>query len=192
MFYEAKVKSHVRVSPSSFSENTEEAVFKSLNEKFNGYVTQELGFVIAVTEIESIGEGIIIPGDGAAYYETTYKVITFKPELQEVVLGKITDITDFGAFMEIGPIDGMIHVSQTMEDYVSLSKSGVLTGKESKKVLKVNDLCRARIIAISFKDPSNPKIGLTMRQHMLGNVKWIEEENKKKGTKKEDKGKKKK
>lgn len=76
----------------------------------------------------------------------------------------------------MGPADGMIHISQTMDDFVSLSKEKVLTGKESKKILKVNDICRARIVAISYKDTANPKIGLTMRQPLLGNIKWIEEE----------------
>ena len=73
----------------------------------------------------------------------------------------------------------MIHVSQTMDDYVSFSKENVLTGKESKKVLKINDICRSRIIAVSYKEANNPKIGLTMRQPLLGNLKWIEEELKK-------------
>ncbi len=176
MFYEMKVKSFVRVPPNLFSENTKEAILKSLNEKFNGFVSNNLGFVIAVTSIDSIGEGIILPGDGAAHYETTYSIITFKAELKEIILGRITDITDFGAFIEAGPVDGMIHISQTMEDYVSFNKSNTLTGKESKKVLKIGDVCRARIIAISFKDPSNPKIGLTMRQPTLGSIKWIEED----------------
>ena len=180
MFYELEVKGHIRVSPSSFAEGTKESVLKRLNEKFDGYISKDLGIVIGVSEVISIGDGVIIPGDGAVYYDTTFKVLTFKPELHEVVLGKITDITDFGAFIDVGPIDGMIHVSQTMDDFVSFSKSNVLTGKESKRALKVNDQCRARIIAVSFKEPSNPKIGLTMRQPMLGNLKWIEEELKKK------------
>jgi len=113
------------------------------------------------------------------YYNTTFQVLSFKPEVGEVVLGKISDITDFGAFLTIGPLDGMIHVSQTMDDYVSFSKSNVLTGKETKKTLKVGDHCRARVIAVSYKDPSNPKIGLTMRQHRLGALSWVEEDLKK-------------
>ncbi len=180
MFYELEVKGHIRVPPSSFAQDTKEAVLKRLNSKFDGFMSKDLGIVIGVSEVLSIGDGVIIPGDGAVYYDTTFKILTFKPELQELVLGRITDITDFGAFIDIGPIDGMIHVSQTMDDFVSFSKSNVLSGKESKKVLKVSDSCRARIIAISFKDPLNPKIGLTMRQPMLGNMKWIEEELKKK------------
>ncbi|MBU4501142.1 MAG: DNA-directed RNA polymerase [Nanoarchaeota archaeon] len=180
MFYELEVKGHIRVPPNSFSEKTKDSILKRLNEKFEGYMSKDLGIIIGVSDVLNIGEGKIIPGDGAAYYDTTFKILSFKPELQEVVLGKITDITDFGAFIDVGPIDGMIHVSQTMDDFVSFSKSNVLTGKESKKSLKVNDHCRSRIIAVSFKDPSNPKIGLTMRQPKLGNLKWIEEELKKK------------
>ncbi|MFH1210365.1 MAG: DNA-directed RNA polymerase [archaeon] len=180
MFYELEVKGHVRVPPTSFKEPTKEAVLKRLNQEYDGYISKDLGVVIAVSEVGEIGDGVIVPGDGAAYYETTFKLVAFRPELQEVVYGRITDITDFGAFIEIGAIDGMIHVSQTMDDFVSFSKSNVLTGKESKRILKVGDLCKARIIAISYKEPTNPKIGLTMRQPSLGNLKWIEEDMKKK------------
>ena len=179
MFYELEIKGHIRIDPKFFGDNLDEALLKSLNEKFSNYISKEIGIVIAIKEIINIGDGIIISGDGAAYYDTTFKIFTFKPELQEVVLGRISDITDFGAFIEMGPIDGMIHVSQTMDDFVTFSKSNVLTGKESKRVLKMNDLCRARIIAVSYKEISNPKIGLTMRQHRLGSVKWIEEDLKK-------------
>ena len=183
MFYEVEIKDHIRVPPNKFGDFVEESVLKALVDKFEGYVSEELGFVIGVSTVEKIGDGVIIHGDGAAHYETTFKVLTFKPEQQEVVVGKISDITDFGAFMEIGPIDGMIHIGQTMDDFVSLNNN-TLQGKESKKVLKINDICRARIIAVSYKDPTNPKIGLTMRQNKMGNLKWLGEESKKEKNKK--------
>jgi len=183
MFYELEIKDYIRVPPKAFSEDINEAVLKALNEHFEGYISQDLGFVIGIVSIDEIGEGIIIPGDGAAYYDTNFKVLTYKPEMQEIIVGRISDITDFGAFIEIGPIDGMIHISQTMDDYVSFSKDGVLQGKESKKVLKIHDVCIARVIAISYKDPANPKIALTMRQPFLGANAWIEEEIKKEAEK---------
>ncbi len=179
MYYEVEVKSHVRVPPNKFSKDTKESILASIKERYDGVVTKELGAVIGVTDVARIGEGVIIPGDGAAYYDTTFKLLTFKPEMQELVLGKISEITDFGAFMDMGALDGMIHISQTMDDFVSFSKSNVLTGKESKRNLKVGDKCRARIIAVSFKEAGNPKIGLTMRQSRLGNLQWIDEELKK-------------
>jgi len=179
MFYEITAKSHVRIPPVMLKEDTKQAVLQRLNETFEGHIGNSVGFVVYVTEIIKIGEGIIIPGDGAPYFETEFKMVTFMPEIQEVCLGKISDITNFGAFINIGPVDGMIHVSQTMDDFINFSKSKVLTGKESKKSLKVGDKCRARVIAVSYKDLSNPKIGLTMRQPALGNLKWIEEDSKK-------------
>ncbi|MDP4012374.1 MAG: DNA-directed RNA polymerase [Candidatus Nanoarchaeia archaeon] len=179
MYYELEVRSHVRVPPTLFKEDINECITKSITQQYNGMISKELGAIIAVTEVVNIGEGVIIPGDGATYYDTRFKILTLKPEMQEVVLGRVNDITDFGAFIDMGALDGMIHVSQTMDDFVSFSKSNTLTGKETKKVLKVGDKVRARIIAISYKDPTNPKIGLTMRQPRLGAEHWIEEEVKK-------------
>lgn len=179
MFYKLELKDHIRVPPDLFNLKVNESVIKRIKKKYEGYISQDLGIVIDVFGVNEIGEGVIIPGDGASYYDVTFELLSFKPELQEVVLGRIKDIADFGAFMTLGPIEGMVHVSQTMDDFVSFSKDKVLMGKETRKTLKVGDPCRARIIAVSFKDVSNPKLGLTMRQPGLGRLDWIEEEEEK-------------
>jgi len=187
MFYKVELKDHIRVPPNLFDLPLEEAVIKRIKAKFSGFISKDLGIVIDVSGMKDIGEGIIIPGDGASYYDVSFELLTFKPEMQEVVVGKIKDIAEFGAFINIGPIDGMIHISQTMDDFVSFSKDKTLTGKETKRVLKVADLCRSRIIAVSFKDVLNPKLGLTMRQQGLGRLDWIKEEAEAKTPKKEEK-----
>ncbi|MBU0929661.1 MAG: DNA-directed RNA polymerase [Nanoarchaeota archaeon] len=179
MFYETIAKGHIRIPPRLLTGEVKDSIMNNLNNTLDLNVPQELGIVIDIPEIIEVGEGIIIPGDGAAYYDTKFKMIIFRPEMQEIVIGKIQEVADFGAFLDIGPIDGMIHISQTMDDFVSFSKTGELQGKESKKTLKTNDKCRARIVAISYKDISNPKIGLTMRQPMLGPLHYIEEDLKK-------------
>lgn len=179
MFYELEMQNHIRLPPGNFDDDLSKALKERLNEKYENKIDKEDGMVIAVKEIIEIGEGVIVPGDGGAYYDVKFKLLTFKPEIQEVVCGVITDITDFGVFFDMGAVDGMIHVSQTMDDFVSISKVGILTGKESKNVLKTKDKCRARVVAVSYKDLNNPKIGLTMRQPLLGNLNWIAEEKKK-------------
>ena len=179
MFYKTKLKDHIRVPPDLFNLPLAEAIIKRVKRKYEGHVSKDLGIVIDISEVGSVGEGVIIPGDGASYYNVEFELLTFKPELQEVVVGKIKDIADFGAFITLGPIEGMIHISQTMDDFVSFSKDKTLAGKETKKTLRVGDKCRARIITVSFKDPSNPKLGLTMRQPSLGRLDWIEDEGKK-------------
>ena len=126
-----------------------------------------------------VGEGVIIPGDGAAYYKSRFKLLVWRPELQELVQGIISEITNFGAFIDLGVMKGMIHISQTMDDYVSFSKTNTLLGKVTKRGLKEGDLCLARVVAISHKG-SDPKIGLTMRQPGLGKLEWIKEDQLKK------------
>jgi DNA-directed RNA polymerase subunit E' len=180
MFYKTKVKDHIRVPPKLFGEDVKTALLTQITTDYEGFISKEMGIVIDVSGIEDVKDGKIIPGDGAAYYETTFSLITFKPELQEVLPGQVKDMADFGAFMNLGPIEGMIHISQTMDDFVSFSKDKVLLGKESKKSLKIGDKCRARIIAISYKDTTNPKFGLTMRQKGLGRLDWIPDDLKKK------------
>src|SRR3990167_11445649 len=188
MFYLVEVEDHIRVEPKHFGLPTREAIEKQLNESYVDKINKELGFVIAVISVDKVEDGVIIPGDGAAFYKSHFKVLVWRPELHELVYGTIAEIATFGAFIQIGPAQGMIHISQTMEDYVSLSKTGTLTGKASKRNLAKGDECLARIVAISFKS-GEPKIGLTMRQPGLGKLEWIKEDKRKKEqlVKKEDK-----
>ena len=177
MFYRIEVQDHIRVSQRLFNLEINESVLRAVKQKYDGLIDQNLGVIIDVSQVKQIGEGVIIPGDGASYYETTFELLSFQPELHEAVVGKIKDIADFGAFITLGPIDGMIHVSQTMDDFVSFAKDKTLSGRDSKRTLKVGDTCRARVIAVSFKDVTNPKIGLTMRQPGLGKLEWITAED---------------
>jgi len=179
MFYLTEVEDYVRVDPKLFGLPTGEAVDKQLRETYKDYYDKEMGRVVLVVEVLNVGEGVIIPGDGAAYYSSKFKLLAWKPELQEISYGVIAEITNFGAFIDLGVMRGMIHISQTMEDYVSFNKTNSLAGKVTKRNLKQGDLCLARIVAISHKG-DEPKIGLTMRQPGLGKLEWIKEDQLKK------------
>ena len=181
MFYKVKVQDHVRVPPSMFSMPKKDAVLANVKSSYENFISKELGFVVNVIDVGDVNEGVIVPGDGAGFYDTKFELLTFKPEMNELVFGKVRDITDFGAFIDIGGVEGMVHISQSMDDFVSFSKEKVLQGKKTGQTLKVGDKCKARIIAVSYKDPNNPKIGLTMRQEGLGKLDWGKAPEEKKG-----------
>lgn len=188
MYYLTKLVNTVRVPPSRFEEPLEEVVMDILTQSLVGTFDKKLGFMIAIKNIEDIGVGKVIIGDGAAYYDVTFNALFFKPELHEIIEGEVIEITEFGAFVRIGPVDGLVHISQITDDYIDYDpKNCILVGKETKRVLKEGDKVRARIVAISTKQlPLKVNIGLTMRQPGLGKLEWIEEEKKKK-EKKENK-----
>lgn len=179
MFYLAEIEDYIRVEPKLFGLPTIDAVDLQLRETYLDYYDKEIGRVVSVIDVLGVGEGIIIPGDGAAYYNTKFKLLVWKPEMHELVYGIISEIASFGAFINMGALKGMIHISQTMEDYASFSKTNALLGKSTKRSLKQGDLCLARIVAISHKG-DEPKIGLTMRQPGLGKIEWIKEDQFKK------------
>lgn len=179
MYYCSNISSVVRIDPKKFGEKLKDSVLKQLKENYEGNIDETLGRVINVLSVDNISEGNIIPGDGGIFYKTEFSAINYKPEIQEIIEGEVKDIAKFGIFVELGPFEGLIHISQAMDEYVSINKQGVLQGKDSKKILKVGDKIRARIIAVSFKDPASPKIGLTMRQPYLGKLEWLEEQREK-------------
>lgn len=166
----------VRLPPDRFGEDTVTVVKDLLREKLEGRIDKTLGSIIAVTNVLDIGEGRILAGDGAVYYDITFEAITFKPELQEIVEGKVVEVVEFGAFIGLGPLDGLLHVSQIADDYISYDeKNSRLVGKETNKAIAEGDKVRARVVAVSLneREPRESKIGLTMRQAALGKLEWL-------------------
>lgn len=191
MYYISKIEDTVRIPPYRFEENREDVAIETLNEKYNGVLDNELGLMVCVTSIDELGQGKLIMGDGAAFHKVIFNAIFYKPEQQEIVEGEVIEIAEFGAFVRMGPMDGLIHVSQVTNDYISYdNKNGALRAKESNKVLEEGDQVRARIVALSIKGKSikNSKIGLTMRQNDLGKIEWIEEQKRKEKNKAKKKG----
>lgn len=174
------VKDTVRVPPKLFGKKMDESIAEVLRKRYENRMDHDLGVILAISKVKDIGPGKIIPGDGASYHDLSFEVLVFQPKLQETFLGKVSEIAQFGAFIRMGPIDGLVHVSQVTDDFISYNeKTGTLTGKESGKVLKEGDIVKAKVVTLSMKEMvTDSKIGLTMRQPALGKVEWIEEAKK--------------
>jgi DNA-directed RNA polymerase subunit E' len=188
MFKILTVQDDVRVKPKYFNNDTEDAIRESLKEQIEGKLDPEIGVFLAVTKILEYGEGMIKPEDPSVHYPATFEILTFVPEDQEVVYGTVVDIAEFGAFVRVGPLDGLVHTSQIMGDRVTYDqKNAILTGKKTRKKLEEGEIVRARIVSISL-GKARTKIGLTMRQPLLGSMGWIEQDKKraKIGKKSED------
>ena len=180
MFYVYTVRDTIRVPPSKMGGDLKQAVLEQLKEEYEGTSDEDAGIVVAVTDVKETGEGTVIWGDGGVYVDAIFDVLTYKPLLQEVVDGFVTDITEFGAFVRLGPVDGLVHVSQIIDDFIRYDPSiPAFVTKEGEKMLRIGDMVRARVVTVSLKEsPADTKIGLTMRQPGLGKHEWIEEKKK--------------
>jgi S1 RNA binding domain protein len=72
-------------------------------------------------------------------------------EVGSVIEGKVTGITDFGAFVELeGKETGLVHISEVADTYV----------KDINKFLKVGEQVPVKVISVD----EDGKIGLSIRQ----------------------------
>ena len=181
MFSVSTLVDIVRIPPNLFGTGLKKAAESILKSKYESMINAELGYIIIVIDAKVETMGKMIPGDGGTFHRVEFQALTFYPKLQEIVNGEIVDITDFGAFVRIGPTDALLHLSQIMDDYLKSDvASGIILANQSGRTLRVGSTIRTRITAVSLgKAATMGKIGITCRQPFLGADEWIQEDLKK-------------
>jgi DNA-directed RNA polymerase subunit E' len=178
IYQAVKIKGNVRIPPNRFQEDLFTVAEEILREQYEGIIDVNLGFIIAVLEVLEVGMGKLIPGDGATYHDVILRILAYEPKVNSLALGEVVEVVDFGAFIRLGPLDGLCHVSQITDDFFSYDpRSAALVGKETGRVIREGDLVRTRIVAVSINGGARSgKLGLTMRQPFLGKLDWVKEE----------------
>jgi len=179
MFEIVKIKDTVRVPPERFGDSKEEVVRDILKDNYEGLFDNDLGVILAIIDVEQVDVGNVVMGEAASFHNAVFKALVYKPMLHEITPGEVVEIVNFGAFVRLGAMDGLAHVSQITDDYISHdSKKNALIGKETNAKLKEGDRVVTRIVSVSMTKGDRGKIGLTMRQDGLGKFEWIEEQRK--------------
>ena len=181
MFQIIEAEDVVRVEPLDFSESLNKMAEKMLKIKYESTLSPEFGYIILIINVKADKVGKILPSDGATYHSVHFKILTYLPKLQEVVEGEVVEITDFGAFIRIGPTDALLHLSQITDEYLNSDvRQGLITAQQSSRTISVGTRMRVRVTALSLaRGSSMGKIGVTCRQPFLGATDWIEEDLKK-------------
>ncbi len=182
MYYLDHRRDVVRIPPSRLGPELAGVLVELAQQQFEGKLVDGQSLAVTIRDVRPIGEGHIIHGDGGVYQEVEYEALLFRPEIQEVVEGSVVEIRKFGAFVRFGPLDGLLHVSQIMDDRVNIDEHNQrLVGVETKRDLKVGYKVRARVVSLSLSEiaPRDSRIGLTMRQPALGRFEWIQEAHRK-------------
>ena len=181
MFQIIEAEDVVRVEPLDFSESLNKMAEKMLKIKYESTLSPEFGYIVLIINVKADKIGKILPSDGATYHSVHFKILTYLPKLQEVVEGEVVEITDFGAFIRIGPTDALLHLSQITDEYLNSDvRQGLITAQQSSRTISVGTRMRVRVTALSLaRGSSMGKIGVTCRQPFLGATDWIEEDLKK-------------
>ncbi|RLG14123.1 MAG: DNA-directed RNA polymerase [Candidatus Nanohalarchaeota archaeon] len=184
MFEIIKFNEHIGVNQKYLLLSKEERITKTLQETYENRIVTDMGVILTINHINHIEGGNIIIDDPRVHYNVEFDALVFVPKLYEIVDGVVVDIVDFGVFIRFGPIDALCHISQVIDGYLDSDKSEkIITVKNTQKKLKIGDVVRCRIIALSINKKEINKIIVTMRQKGLGSIDWIEQDKKEKAKK---------
>jgi DNA-directed RNA polymerase subunit E' len=190
MYMITQAEKVVPIPPADLKDDISDVIGRLTCQMYEGQFNPDKTITVLINNVETEGEGRIVHGDGAVYQTVKFNQLVFKPKENEIIEGVVVEIVKFGAFIRFGPLDGLLHVSQVMNDRVDIDDVNQrLVGKDSGRFLAIGDVVRARVVSIDLneKNPQDSKIGLTMRQSGLGKLDWIaEDEKKSKGEDAED------
>ena len=120
-------------------------------EDFSEYKGKTMKFKII--ELEPSENRLILSHKAVALAEKAAKSVELMAEISEgdIIEGTVARLTNFGAFIDLGGVDGLVHISQIAHEYIK-SPGDVLTiGEKVKvKVLSV-DVEKGRV-SLSIKD----------------------------------------
>ncbi len=168
------VKDTFKMPPEHFGDDIEKVAAQILQMKYEGRIDRDMGVIVAIFNVRGIGDGTIYPGDPSTHHDAEFDVLTFIPQVDEVVAGEVTELVEFGAFVRIGPMDGLVHVSQIAGDFLTFDKKNLaFVSRKNSISLKKGDAVYAKVSTVSMKNTiKDSKIALTMKPDGLGKPEW--------------------
>ena len=112
---------------------------------------QTLAFEIV--EIEPSENRLILSRKNLVAAEKAAKRAAVFEAIQEgsVVIGKVARLTNFGAFIDLGGVDGLVHISQISHEHVAKASDKLKVGEEvQSKVISVDS--ESGRVSLSIKD----------------------------------------
>ncbi len=156
--------------PEYFGRDIKVVAEEVLQKKYEGVVDKDMGLILTVFNVRNISDGVIYPGDPSTHHDAEFDVLAFMPKVDEILCGDIREFMEFGAFVRIGPIEGLVHVSQIANDFLFYDKkTQTFTSKQGGIALKKGDIVYAKVSTVSLKNTiKDSKVALTMRPEGLG------------------------
>jgi DNA-directed RNA polymerase subunit E' len=164
-----------KLPPEHFGENLEEVAASVLQRKYEGMIDKEMGVIVSVYDVRDVSDGVVYPGDPSTHHNARFDVLSYLPVVDEVIVGEVSELAEFGVFVRIGPMEGLVHVSQMANDFLSFDrKVPSFVSRKSGKTIKKGDTVFAKISTVSMKKTvKDSKVALTMKPDGLGKPEWI-------------------
>ena len=154
MYFLAEINGLFPVEPKylRLDKDPKELVLNLARNSMEGQVIEGVGQIIAVMDIELRGYGEIKLRDPRVYFNTKFKVLLYRPVKNEVVLGKVENITEASLNINIGSFDAVLPMNQiSTQNFRYIAKRQEARSKRGKIVIRKGDWIRAKVVRYHFK-----------------------------------------
>lgn len=157
MFYLIDVEAKTSLSPEQLdpTKNANELLLKALRDKLEGQVLKDIGLVVAVVSCSVSGEGMIPPRSPEIYFNTEIQMICFRPLEGEIIEGEIVNVTETGAFVNLGSIDAFWPRNRISNKRLSFNaRRGILEDREGEISIRRKEKARLKVSNIDIRTPT--------------------------------------
>ncbi|CAE6196297.1 unnamed protein product [Arabidopsis arenosa] len=114
--------------------------------------TKELGYYVAVTTLDKIGEGKIREHTGEVLFPVMFSGMTFKIFKGEIIHGVVHKLLKHGVFMRCGPIENVYLSYTKMPDYKYVPGENPIFMNEKTSRIQVETTVRVVVIGIKWME----------------------------------------
>ena len=161
MFHLIPHKESFHIHPRQLDKNIIATLRNMVRQKHTGLVTESWGWCLNIVNYNKITQ-VKINEEGSVVYEVEFFTINFLLDVEEIIVGTITDIHDQGFFIDAGPAQIFISKDK-MGDLYTITEHGdegkKFVNENTGKTLKKGGKVRAKITTVKYQSGRFAVIG---------------------------------
>jgi len=168
MFVLSEIRTLIRLLPKGFDKSLDEQLTDEINRKLANKVMINVGLCLSLHDILEVGESFLFPGDGASHTKVKFRMLVFRPQMEEVLTGKIKSCSKEGVHVSLEffddiliPAESLQHPSRFDEtESVWVWEYPVEEGEHHDLFMDPGEQIRLRVVSEQFVDtgPTKPKV----------------------------------
>jgi DNA-directed RNA polymerase II subunit RPB7 len=150
MFFWQQLEKTVYLEPRYFDAQLNQTLLQKLHKEVEGTCTGRYGFVITVTGLESVSEGVVQDGTGMVGFKIVYKAVVFRPFKNEVLDAVVTQVNKHGFMAAAGPLQIFVSHHQIPLDMkfdLHSDSPAFISEDETHKIQRDDDV-RLKLIGV--------------------------------------------
>lgn len=171
MFFLRELSHTILLHPSYFGAQLEDYLKQKLYEDVEGTCSGKHGYIVSVIQINSIGEGKILPSTGQARFRCWYTAVVMKPFKGEVVDGKVVNVNKMGFFAMVGPLQVFVssHLVQPDMKFDPNASPACYRSASSDEIIQPDTKVRMQLVGCRVEANDIFAIG-TIKKDYLGQL----------------------